>query len=457
MSGPKTTNYRLERRIRQMIQQDIACTQQCKVCSDAIQAAAASMRARLEALQRQIGRLTQHADRASVDQKQIGKIQDHAAELEKTLQQLQEQFQAQSGKEVMPAAVTAGSLAAKRAKLSALRGIQSKLEQALHTAEMELTSTEKLIAQRNVQIDRSIARDLQGVSFLIADEQIKPSASNPPEDVEREKQALYAALEQFVQEGLTKEVHQHVQQAMLDLSRIAKASYLQTFKAVTFERIKQEAAACRELLAKQQKEYVELTSRYAALCERLDIPCKDYAQSEDGMQQLKAEIEAMEARASIQAERAYIARCVDETMAEMGYQVIGYRDVRKKSGKHFRNELYTFHEGSAVNITYASDGQITMEIGGLAHGDRLPDDHEAQQLTEDMDAFCGEFKLFEEKLKEKGVLVGERIQLLPPAFEYAQIINIDDYHLQHASAVQEMEACDRTYSGSAKRALMRDE
>ena len=98
-----------------------------------------------------------------------------------------------------------------------------------------------------------------------------------------------------------------------------------------------------------------------------------------------------------------------------------------------------------------------MEVGGLSHGDRLPDANEAQQLTEDMDAFCCEFKVFEAKLKEKGVLVGERIQLLPPSFEYAQIINVDDYELRGEDGIQEIAVRDRDYGVSEKKVLRRDD
>lgn len=456
MSGPKSTNYRLESRIQRMIREDIACTQQCKACSDAIQAAMVAVNAQLAELQRQIDRLTEYADRAAVNQEKVREARMQLEQMEKTVQQMREQYQIENAKNVSGLVVTEASLATKRAKLSKLRNIQSKLDQTSRQAKTEAISAGRMVKERNAQIDQSIAKDLQGVSFFIADEQVKTSKRNTSVDIEKDKQELHAMLQQFVQDGLTSEVYQHVKQAMLELSRIVQASYLHTFKAVTLERIKKEVDECRLLLAKQQKEYSEQYSRYAALCELLSVSCKDFEQTNDGINQLKAEADAMEVVAAAQRERAYIAKCVDETMAEMGYKVIGSRDVRKKSGKHFRNELYTFNEGSAVNITYASDGQITMEVGGLSHGDRLPDANEAQQLTEDMDAFCSEFKVFEAKLKEKGVLVGERIQLLPPSFEYAQIINVDDYELRGEDGIQEIAVRDRDYGVSEKKVLRRD-
>lgn len=116
-------------------------------------------------------------------------------------------------------------------------------------------------------------------------------------------------------------------------------------------------------------------------------------------------------------------------MEEMGYTVIGSREVTKKNGKHFRNELYTYGEGTAVTVTYSSDGKIAMELGGIDSKDRLPDAHETSVLCESMEQFCDDFKEIEKRLIAKGVVLADRISLLPPSAEYAQIINTADYHM----------------------------
>ena len=116
-------------------------------------------------------------------------------------------------------------------------------------------------------------------------------------------------------------------------------------------------------------------------------------------------------------------------MEEMGYSVIGSREVTKKNGKHFRNELYTYGEGTAVNVTYSSDGKIAMELGGVDTTDRLPDAQETSVLCESMECFCDDFKEIEKRLLAKGVVLASRISMLPPSAEYAQIINTIDYKM----------------------------
>jgi hypothetical protein len=115
-------------------------------------------------------------------------------------------------------------------------------------------------------------------------------------------------------------------------------------------------------------------------------------------------------------------------MQEMGYTVVGNRDVVKRNGKRFRNELYLFDEGTAVNVTYSSDGQITMELGGIGLEDRLPTAAESASLSSDMRTFCDDYSEIERRLRKKGIIT-KRISILPPDEQYAQIINVADYNM----------------------------
>lgn len=71
-----------------------------------------------------------------------------------------------------------------------------------------------------------------------------------------------------------------------------------------------------------------------------------------------------------------------------------------------------------------------MELGGLDVVDRLPDACEASLLCDSMESFCDDFKEIEKKLLARGVIVADRISLLPASAEYAQIINTSDYEVK---------------------------
>ena len=85
-----------------------------------------------------------------------------------------------------------------------------------------------------------------------------------------------------------------------------------------------------------------------------------------------------------------------------------------------------------------------MELGGIDTSDRLPDDRETSLLCDSMERFCGDFKEIEKRLLAKGVILAERISLLPPGEEYAQIINISDYETKGEAQMLRAERRRRT-------------
>ena len=173
--------------------------------------------------------------------------------------------------------------------------------------------------------------------------------------------------------------------------------------------------------------YSQTRACYEALCLSAEVEPKETRCCQAGLEMLQKEIERLQQQLAEDDERAYISQSIDEVMAEMGYDVIGQRQVHKKNGRHFTNELYSYEDGTAVNVTYADDGKITMELGGLDTDDRLPDAAEAKQLCESMEAFCDDFSEIEKRLEAKGVVLKSRLVQLPPSEDYAQIINVSDY------------------------------
>ena len=190
---------------------------------------------------------------------------------------------------------------------------------------------------------------------------------------------------------------------------------------------------CRDYLTfyhNNHNDFLEMQEEYLALCNLYGYHAIDIPFSIEGYSKLHDEIERIKTQSKKSAEQAYIQQALDEVMTEMGYSVLGSREVTKRSGKHFRNELYTFGEGTAVNVTYSSDGRIAMELGGLDTSDRMPTEGECTALCAEMEEFCTDFKEIEKRLLSKGVILANRVSLLPPNAEYATIINTSDYEMQ---------------------------
>lgn len=190
---------------------------------------------------------------------------------------------------------------------------------------------------------------------------------------------------------------------------------------------------CRDYLTFYQNnhnDFLEMQEEYLALCSLYGYHAIDIPFSLEGYSKLHDEIERIKIKSKQSAEQAYIQQALDEVMTEMGYSVLGSREVTKRNGKHFRNELYNYGEGTAVNVTYSPDGKIAMELGGLDATDRMPTDAESAALCDEMEDFCDSFKEIEKRLLAKGVVLASRVQLLPPDIAYASIINTSDYDMK---------------------------
>ena len=180
-------------------------------------------------------------------------------------------------------------------------------------------------------------------------------------------------------------------------------------------------------LLKEYEQYKELKIKHEVLCSISDVSYQPIKFSDSSLENLNQEISWLESKIAEDEEKAYIQKSIDEVMSDMGYDVIGHRDVTKKSGKHFRNELYSYEDGTAVNVTFSDDGDIAMELCGLDDTDRLPETSEANQLCDCMESFCKDFTEIEKRLKVKGVVLKRRLHMLPPDVEHAQIINVSEY------------------------------
>ena len=197
-------------------------------------------------------------------------------------------------------------------------------------------------------------------------------------------------------------------------------------------------------------EFEELYSEYQSLCEAENVEPKPFECHREGISRLKTLIGELRTAAEKADEQEYISRAIDEVMTGMGYKLIGDRTVTKRSGRQFHSELLTFSEGTAVNITRSANGQITMELAGLDSSDRQPTDDESDVLCAEMESFCGAFSEFEKRLAEKGV-ISRHISILPPAAEYAQIINVNDYEISGNADYSELRTNKRTAADKAKR------
>lgn len=305
------------------------------------------------------------------------------------------------------------------------------LEQAVREAQQAFDDLSKLRGKLDGLISKNkqeLRKDIMNSLDSVADVDFSKIQSPAERQLEQRKDEIANNLSNLLSPILNDELHDSIEKALKHLDEIDNPDFLSNFNAMTVAPLEKK---CREYTALRQEigdEYDDLMIRYTVLCKEQKIIPQNIAFERGAVEKLDSLITELEKAADSADEQSYISRCIDEVMEDMGYKLVGNRSVTKKSGRHFRNELYSFSEGTAVNVTYSDNGNITMELGGVDTKDRMPDTLETERLTEDMRSFCGQYREFEHRLAEKGV-VSNHISLLPPEPVYAQVINVSDYDM----------------------------
>ena len=310
--------------------------------------------------------------------------------------------------------------------VNALEYTAKEVSERLSKAEKIATELSAISTKNEVELHASLSADIdKGFSTSFADIQTVSRTSISDSRAE----IRIKLIKMKNNHNLTIALSSEVDVALNKLEAIDNDIFLKNFSSITITPLLKRCSQYLSEFEECHEEFEALYTEYLALCELYYFVAQEYICCNASIETLKAEIQRIKETVAKDDEQAYISDCLDEVMEEMGYTVIGSREVTKKNGKRFRNELYTYGEGTAVNVTYSSDGRITMELGGIDATDRLPNDYETSVLCESMEHFCDDFKEIEKRLLAKGVVLADRISLLPPNADYAQIINTTDYQM----------------------------
>lgn len=271
-------------------------------------------------------------------------------------------------------------------------------------------------------------------------------------------ESQYKKIDEVLDSVLALCISRELQEERIEIRRkayeITNEGFIDNYYAMTVLPFVKKCKRYDEQLIGYEEEFEELTSKHRYYSEYLGLPMVQFTFTMDKLETLRLEVEDLEKQCEQLEEQRYISESLDEVMSDMGYHVVGSREVTKKSGRKFRNELYHFSEGAVVNITYAANGQISMELGGVDTCDREPSEAECVALCDEMSEFCGDFQEIEKRLKEKGVVLANRISMLPSLEEYAQIINISDYEM--TEEVDAFEVVSKRTSEKRKQTLRRE-
>ena len=430
MSGPKSARYTLTPEQRRILAEARERERKTKRELDKLQqhrGELASLKERLAATTTSIDMLVDRVGEGNEIQQSISKS---ITQIETTIHE-SAGFSKQSGLE---------SLQSFNTKAKTVEEIARKI-----VAQYESQSNEiKDVLSKN--IEDSIT---DGMSIRVDDEIVKPHSH-----LESQKAKIIDILHEIQSLNISSDLQKEGIAILKRAQEITDDSFIDNYYAMTVLPYIKRCKAYEEQIKEYGEEFDELVSKHRYYSEYLGMPVISFTFSMDSLNSLRHEVAELESQSAKIEEQQYISESLDQVMRDMGYNVVGSREVVKKSGRKFRNELYHFSEGSVVNVTYAANGQISMELGGVDTCDREPSEEESSVLCDEMVEFCDEFPEIERRLKEKGVVLMNRISMLPPAEEYAQIINVSDFNM--TDKVDVLETASKKQTETRKQVLRKE-
>lgn len=476
MSGPKISVYDLTGWARRVVVGQMQCEQEGLLCGEQIKQLLANCSGMGKELDKALVMLGVLQRKYGGQEEMIREIQSIQQSMDQEIKQIQSEFGRNIPRVSPKYVISEEALDQKKRELEKLIAIRNQAQELKEKLDKAARAGKEAGKNEQKKMNQIIAdylnsgdgekpgalegRDLTTLASSIA-EDISGVFSFDTFDVPEEdhnfedgKKSIRNELTELLKLDLSKELVNEIKNAISNLDSITQAGRLSTFDSITVKKIFRDLEAYQMECERKKAEFQEALLRYQMLCDmagRTEEREITFA-AEDALDEAITEMEKIVVK---QKEQAYIADCVDEVMQDMGYDLIGRRQVRKKSGKQFKNELYQFGEGTAVNITYSPEGQISMELGGIAREDRIPTAEETDVLTRDMESFCSEFAEFERRMKEKGVIVGNRIALMPPTADYVAIINVSDYEVESGKQVTEMKVVQKRKKGTGAQQVLR--
>lgn len=140
----------------------------------------------------------------------------------------------------------------------------------------------------------------------------------------------------------------------------------------------------------------------------------------------EAEFQRLLAQQMKRKEQEIIAEAIDETLEEMGYDLVASMTPNVKTEEPIKAQVFSFADGVGIQVMEAN-GQVSMEVVGLGTNNRFPTEQEAEYLENQMESFCATYKEFEEKLAQKGIVRSVSVRRHKPDKKFARILNVSTF------------------------------
>jgi hypothetical protein len=403
MSGPKTSRYKLTPEQRRQLEEQLMKLREELIRKEKVALAQKTLNGTIKRLSQSLSDL-EYIDGIESDKEIICAINEAKEKIKKSEMLL---------------------------KSENINGIYAVINEIETMAErIQLCLNRYAIERKKIRLEQSEALDnLIAMGFTV---EFKKMPNQDELKYNQYYQKIQLAISRLGRLHLSQNELVRLQEIKAMSQEIDSTEFIKNYYSITVFPFVEECEFYNKSYIEHFDEFIELMSTYKALLQECKLPNKLRTEefSMELLQELRVEVNKLKSKILEEEEEAYISKCIDETMDEMGYRRVGSREVVKKSGRHFRYELYKFAEGTAVDVTYSDDGQVIMELGVVDNQDREPSEEECRSLTEDMELFCSSYASLEKTLIKKGV-VRKNVLILPASAEYAQVINKNDYEIEN--------------------------
>ncbi|MBR5974819.1 MAG: hypothetical protein IK020_06510 [Clostridiales bacterium] len=268
------------------------------------------------------------------------------------------------------------------------------------------------------------------------------TVSASPTDKELDElraQILKRAEELLDRDNLSEKDRKSVEDAIGDIQRADNETALHQIQS----RILNEIAYQTSKLEENYPRYRQLLAEKISLMRRLNEECKESEQTfsrasalDRAIRNLERDVKELEKRVMEMAVQQEIARCIDETMEELGYHLIG----EKNGDDDVVTSLYRFGDETGIRIRKGKDGKVTMRVVGVQTSGRKMNWTDAE-IIKTQESFCGASPEIVKRLREKGVVPrrdGSAHKELP-SVRYWKISSKEEYTGQIPGADEQVE------------------
>ena len=263
---------------------------------------------------------------------------------------------------------------------------------------------------------------------------------------------LSEAQEILCDPRITDEDKSRIEQAIVFITKTDKQDDLQKIKSQVLNEIVYKMNKCEVLYSEYRRliaAKIDLQKRLREDVDKVEERFTSISILQTKICKLEHEISELEKQVAEKAEHEEISRCIDETMEELGYNLVGKKNGEQESTM----VLFRFdNSGNGIRVIRKNNGETEMRVVGIRKSRDDKSSWTEGEIANAQNAFCGAYSDLLRKLEKKGVIVREDSdKRMPPSLRYWKTAIEEDYSGQSQADSEYREYAGQSQLGSEDR------